>query len=386
MLNPASVFFLSVYTESLYSLFYLLGMLSILLLITYSHTALTSSSESSRKKKKTSSFLPFLLFSLSLLSFVLSTLIRSNGIFNLIPYILLSSIAFLRSRTQLVAILSFVVFASVQGCLMLFPWVWHQASLFLSHCPYPQEQKENDSPFSLSTLFSFLSSFPLTLPTTRSFDVSFCALSESSPLPFLNVYSHIQHTYWQVGLFSQYQLKQLPNFALAFLPVSILLLAVFYHLKHHLWPTWKYDLNTRLSKKDRKNGISFLSFLYHYATSFFMQRSHISNSWMFYQLLSILSFHSFVLIAITLFIAHPQITNRLLLSSSPLLFIWFSTDVLFQPTKQEGTKRKGKEKTSILFFTSPFTYPASLRSFVMFYWVGYFSVGLLLHTNFFPWT
>lgn len=126
-----------------------------------------------------------------------------------------------------------------------------------------------------------------------------------------SVYAHVQTKYWDVGLFHYYQVKQLPNFLLA---MPIVVIAII--------------------------GISY---------------PRVDNS-----LYRSFAIHMLALLITLLLFSHVQISTRLLLSSSPLMYVTI---------------------TSLL---------CSKRNWVRWltwsYIFLYVLIGISLHVNYFPWT
>lgn len=104
--------------------------------------------------------------------------------------------------------------------------------------------------------------------------------SEESPW---NVYAHLQAKHWNVGFLRQYQLRQLPNFALA-LPVfcfSVHMIYIFYEMK--------VSLSVQMQGLYLRHCVHLLS-----------------------------------LLLLGGCVAHVQVTTRLVFSSSPIVYILFA--------------------------------------------------------------
>ena len=130
-----------------------------------------------------------------------------------------------------------------------------------------------------------------------------------------STYSYLQHYYWQVGFLQYYQLKQIPNFLLA------------------------------------------APLLYFFCNYF---ASHLNKSVKWPSILdrsSIFFLHGVIISAIVLMMAHVQIIHRVVLSSSPIVYIILAV-------------LSGQER----------------QSFVSIYAYSYTILGIVLHCNNFPWT
>lgn len=148
-------------------------------------------------------------------------------------------------------------------------------------------------------------------------------------------YDYIQRVYWNVGLFSYFQLKQIPNFLLA-LPVIVLSLYSIYRFTIICVNSLvKCKFNIRVWISDHNNR--FLPYILHLT---FLLLFGVAN-------------------------AHIQILTRMLYSSSPLLYICISREFSQAHTWGElSVLAKGYVFYSLLFVV----------------------LGTAMHSNFFPWT
>lgn len=270
ILSPSTVFFLTVYTESLFCLLAYSGML----------------------------FLQLGWVVMGSLCFFFASMTRSNGIFNVV-FILCYYLQrfFSKPGLNLYSSCLQMVYASMLSGL---PFIIHSIFAYFTLCT---------------------SSLPL------NFDSDLCPMEADSGIcqhGILSVYSSLQLKHWNVGLFRQYQLKQIPNFLLALPIISLALQAI-------------------ISVMLRPNSRMFQS-LIPYAV------------------------HIFSLLIVVIFSAHIQISTRVLLSSSPLLYI--TLPFLLLP------------KVDHKF---PTQHPL-IHRFLLFWWLSYLIGGMILHTNNFPWT
>lgn len=160
-INPANVFMCSVYTESLFSFFCLLGMLSLC-----NHKVTVSS-----------------------ILFAFAVCTRSNGVVT-IGYIWYYHLASCWCNFRLTVYCSKIslqlLFLIAHTLITLFPFICFQYYSYYLVCV----EHFDDSPVCNHTL------------------------------PF--VYAFIQKKYWEIELFSFYELKQIPNFIIAFPMVALL--------------------------------------------------------------------------------------------------------------------------------------------------------------------
>lgn len=155
-----------------------------------------------------------------------------------------------------------------------------------------------------------------------------------SALPYS--YSYVQQTYWDVGLFNYYKLKQIPNFALA-APILVLI------------STKSISFLAQIAKELPYRG--------------FAEVVRTTRSIPFVM-------HGLALTVFCTLFVHIQVSTRLLASSTPILY-WFAAEYL--PKSFEG-----------LSFSLP--HPKSMRALIIYWFGGYFAIGTFLFSNFYPWT
>ena len=175
VINPASVFMSSVYTESLFAVFSFAGMLCL---------------ETQR------SWVAILLFALGGAT-------RSNGVLALLY------LAYYHYRRLVAQGCSYlapgVIVGVVQSAFIIAPYVLFQ---LYGYCIYCSVKGGGNSVNSLVALLCSSISLPAVVhqPTTHP---PWC--DQTLPHP----YGYVQATYWGVGFLKYYQLKQIPNFLLA---------------------------------------------------------------------------------------------------------------------------------------------------------------------------
>ncbi|XP_008488025.1 GPI mannosyltransferase 2 [Diaphorina citri] len=147
-------------------------------------------------------------------------------------------------------------------------------------------------------------------------------------------YSYVQRHYWNVGFLRYFQFKQIPNFLLA----APILLLIFH-------AAYEYFIKSKKIKL-LANGQVFK--INHY------NAKHFKCSFLFSYYL-----HAFFLSLFCFLCIHVQVSTRMLLSSSPLTYFIVAKYV---------TERHYLAKYCLLYFCS------------------YSILGLLLFTNYYPWT
>jgi len=179
-----------------------------------------------------------------------------------------------------------------------------------------------------------------------------------------SLYAHVQRKHWNVGLFRYYELKQIPNFILA-LPVLILSFTA-----AGLWI--KYSWNRHI--KGRIRGIQDIirwAYLALAASSsdYQKQKELESNNNMLLgpKFLS----HYAILFGFALvgtFLAHVQISTRLICSSCPALY-WFVASLMLGDQRSDDKRKRER-----------------LRVLIYFYFALYNILGAIMHVNWLPWT
>lgn len=131
-------------------------------------------------------------------------------------------------------------------------------------------------------------------------------------------YGHVQAKYWNVGLFKYYEFKQLPNFLLS-IPISYLVLSGSSQTSKELTKTIAMDFKQQIA--------------------YYLQAISIT-----------------LLCSVSI---NVQVITRLIASSCPALY-WICVDVT----------QNNRHKYRILVT----------------YFLSYFTIGTILHANFYPWT
>ncbi|KAG6404062.1 hypothetical protein SASPL_136299 [Salvia splendens] len=209
-------------------------------------------------------------------------------------------------------------------------------------------------------------------------------------LPLL--YNYIQSRYWGVGFLRYFQVKQLPNFLLASPILSLALCSIVYYVK--LWPEVFLSLGLRVSQKESKmvgsslstepEGQASRSGISEYSATNLSQDSGdlklrkktVRREKMVIEpskdegpdrlqcdpvVILPFALHLSFMVATAFFVMHVQVSTRFL-SASPLIY-WFASHIM-------GSGSIGKR----------------WGHFIWAYSAAYIFIGTLLFSNFYPFT
>ncbi|XP_063903412.1 GPI mannosyltransferase 2 [Zophobas morio] len=326
--NPASVFFSAPYTECLFSYLTFRSMLNCVLLYKkycdiHSHLQV----------RDVAYILPICL----------STVTRSNGVLN-IGFLMYVIICLYLEKVKLkkqifdklLHTCKFITLAIILGCLCILPFILFQVYGFQMYCT------------------DFISELPPTVLQHKDIEKfvlpgSFSKHQQAwcfNKLPLS--YSYIQSYYWKVGFLQYYELRQVPNFVLAFPIVFILLEGAFQFLKkvpRDIVKIFNFNLLQHTFKRKSKLNPAMNVFIIH-AT------------------------------ALTLFCVtniHVQVTTRMLCSASPVLY-WFCACHVCDLSKETLFK----EIIYIRYYKR--------EHLIIVYFLSYFVIGTVLFCNYLPWT
>lgn len=317
--NPASIFFVSSYSETLFACLTFYGMLKC--------------GNGSSKNISVSCGLPFGLGAVQ----------RSNGIVNIgfivheklkcffkfvIPDTMTKARHFdslLLAPLLLVAPVIFLVSFVGEILLSISPFVMFQGYGYYKFCIVPEHNLPD-------FIVSYAETNDLRLPGTASLKPLVDRKDHwcNSSLPL--AYTYVQDHYWDVGFLRYYQWKQIPNFLLAMPVVWIILTHAYRFAKQHprlcctlgLWEDVPYTdskVTEKLRVRMKENKIKF-------APSMFVYVVHVV----------------FLTIFCTLCI-HVQVTTRIIASASPVLY-WFTAYHFFKTPVSFEDKEKEKQKVS----------------------------------------
>lgn len=158
-----------------------------------------------------------------------------------------------------------------------------------------------------------------------------------------SAYSHIQAKYWQGGFLRYWQLKQIPNFLLAFPALSLTAAGVFY-----LFMDFVKELQREADKKGSKQST--------YLTCVLVLHVALVRCPLFPH-----AVHWGFLAVYVFFFANVQISTRLLASACPV-FHWFLASLVFDRSQY-------------------------FRQKLLQLYIGLYNLlGVSMHANFLPWT
>lgn len=192
-------------------------------------------------------------------------------------------------------------------------------------------------------------------------------------------YSHVQDKYWDVGFLRYYEFRQVPNFMLA-LPMVMMVIchAALYMVDN---PQICWGLGIPVSASEHSTGEKDKQPL--------PWPEKGINSWRVF----IYTAHSLCLCAFCVLCIHVQVTTRLLCSSCPVVY-WFAAHLLSDTSKPKVGREKAtsspetqanltKRYKVALFSECPKSFWGQV---VLSYFILYFVMGVVLYSNFLPWT
>lgn len=340
-LNPATIFFVTCYSESTFSLF---------------------------------SFAGYLCFQKSRIAF-------NQGAFGWLGWLSTSTILWMmaswtRSNGSLIS-----VFIFIHLCGMILNYEWGSVPCLERYVVIVMMMKILGTIliYSCSILCVFMPMFvhdrsgmDVHCKGATEFKPEWCKLVNGDSASVFSLYQHVQKVHWNVGFMNYWEIKQVPNFLLA---MPILFLS-FYGVKTWIGKSWNDFLEnesmqeaTRLSVVNvLKWSLDSLSKLDHAASSNFgMKESDASlyrclvgsNMLGYYTMLAGFAF-------LGAFIAHVQISTRMICSACPAVY-WFMIFMISCP-KAGTVSREMKEKIFICYL------------------LLFHALSVLLHVNWLPWT
>lgn len=274
--NPASIFFSAAYSETLFCLLSLYVMLECCTELRFLRTAG---------------------------ALALNIAARSNGLINIGFLVYFGIRKFVLRHSSLLTLL-----AKIVCCLIvsLVPFTLFNFYAFTQFCTV-------DPAVNLSQIvmnYGIRKNFVIAGQKDSSTQSPWCHYSVPFP------YSYIQSHYWNVGFLRYYELRQIPNFILAFPILSFL-----------LWHCVKYLRNFTLNILPQR---PFLDVVREYKCLPFV-------------------LHSLFLTVFCILYTNIQISTRLLCSATPCLY-WFAAD--YMPKSWDKFKLKSKAGGVFLWFTS----------------------------------
>lgn len=336
--NPASIFFVAPYTESLYCF---LTFKSIL----YSYYIYECYKNTGKSN--------FKYIALCVLYTCLSLCTRSNGMLNLgffcyfyLKYHIPKALAIRTRRYKIIYSIKYVNILSFCFMVSITPFIVMQNYFYNLFC----EDFEHNLP---KFLVKHGKEYDFVLPGLYSkYKQTWC--KNLIPLS----YSYVQEHYWNVGFLRYYEFKQLPNFLLAAPIVFIVLKNSWAFYKEHTNACWNlgiFDYAFVIPKKPKS--------------------ANQLNSQMHVEILPFV-FHAVVLTMFCVLCVHIQVTTRMLCSASPIVY-WFCAYAFYNHEKDSKTS------VNTFLFTSNLNKQQLL---IKYYFLGYLIIGTMMFCNFLPWT
>lgn len=182
-------------------------------------------------------------------------------------------------------------------------------------------------------------------------------------VPF--AYSYVQKKYWNIGFLNYYEIKQVPNFILAFPILYIMIKCIkeffFEHKKYFYTLGFIKNIENNIKTEKKQYPIKMLVFIIH---------------------------GLFLTIFCILFV-HIQVSTRLISSASPLIY-WYCALSIYNTFDDNNDNNiyNNKENTFSkwnIFVLLKKKY--TLREKLIFsYFLGYTILGCFMFSNFLPWT
>lgn len=332
-INPATVFFIAPYSECLFSYLTLKAMRNCFLAF--------------NKPSKVSNISKFKDIIEIIIPLSLSTSVRSNGILNIgfITYFIIQ-FAFknlhLKSIKKLfIIILKYTVFLILIILTCSVPFILVQIYDYYKYCTdFSHSLPQNVIDFGLVN--------NLILPGQVSIHKQTWCFKK---IPL--AYSYVQDHYWNVGVLRYFEFRQIPNFMLAFPIIYIIVTNSIKFFKCHK----NYCLNL---------GI----FRFKWCTN-----NKITGDCNFKKEMFVFVVHALFLTVFCTFCIHVQVTTRIICSGSPVPY-WFTAYYF------ESCKKKSNSLENIFLNKNRNNYARC----TIYYFLSYFIVGVVMFTNFLPWT
>ncbi|XP_011500370.1 PREDICTED: GPI mannosyltransferase 2 [Ceratosolen solmsi marchali] len=339
-INPASIFFTALYTESMFAY-----------LTFYSMLESTSNN-------------PCVFISLGL-----STLVRSNGLINIgfpiytwLRNLFTNTIPNYISENQL-------YHSNKKSLLFNFRHIFISVSqiisvIILSLLPFCFLQIYNYTEF---CKLNYNSSFPLHVKQYAQNNNLLLLGKQEFPWCLFKMpiaYSYVQRKYWNVGFLRYYQLRQIPNFCLAFPILYLMMKCSICFIKEHKSKFYTLEFFTGETVKDKNHQV--------YPIEMF-----------------VFVMHGLFLTLFSIFMVHIQVSTRLLCSASPILYWYCALETM--PKLSNDSKeieyenhRNILSKWKVFFFTQQ--QYLCIEKLIFGYFLGYTIVGCFMFSNFLPWT
>lgn len=172
-------------------------------------------------------------------------------------------------------------------------------------------------------------------------------------------YSYIQEHYWNVGYLKYYELKQLPNFLLAMPIILIILVNAFKYFLRNQDYCWRLGI-------------------------FNLRQSILRKTTVADQNLFVFVAHAVIMCLFCVLFIHVQVTTRLLAASNPMLY-FFCADY-FMITNAAHKKNDDKHVSEMPVNIFDIKRLNWTQRTIIYYFLGYYSLGTILFSNNLPWT
>lgn len=324
--NPASVFFSAPYTESLYSYLTFKSMVNVVRL----HDKWLKSGRYMNCKDI-----------IYIIPICFSTCTRSNGILNvgfLMYYLFDVFIKRIQDCTpkikKVIITMKFVLVAIIASFFCILPFIAFQVYSYTLFCTnFINKLPSHITEYGLANKY--------VLPgMVLKHNQSWCF--KQIPL----AYSYVQEHYWNVGFMKYYEIKQIPNFLIAFPLIFVLLRYSYIFFKQH-----------------------YLNIIF-----IFSRKKKIYRGEMFELDMFVFIVHAICLMMFSIFCAHVQVTNRILCSASPV-FYWYCSFIF--------SNIENRYSFCLFIFNNNLN---TVQKLIKYYCIIYIVLGTVMFCNFLPWT
>ena len=398
-INPAGVFFTAVYSESMFAMLTFTGH-AIFARGQYCNDYLTIASADVHKhgmslpKGSDRSYYWWrakLYWLPSTLFWMLASFTRSNGSFTSI-WLLIVGIAKCVSccirgitgmhttKSTTIKVITLLLCHGVLASLVALPVLFHDWRGYNIHCQVTESQQQQQT---------LLSPWNHIIP-------EWCERYAAGTGCRFSLYAHVQRKYWNVGLFRYYEMKQIPNFLLALPLLTLSFTAVVVWIAC----SWRRHMTSeRNTVHCSIGGVCIIAqtrallrwtCLALAASTNESSPESGSQSTMLHQVLIGPKFlpHYAILAGFALvgtFLAHVQISTRLICSSCPAI-LWFFTSLLLLALDVGSGVQECRVNDNVDGASSLFPHASRVGRLLYPYFVLYNLLGVLLHVNFLPWT
>lgn len=334
-INPATIFFSAIYTESLFAYLSFYSMLRSIKLD------------------------PYVSFPIGL-----SILTRSNGMINIgFPiYFRLQNLSYsylIKHTNFSLKTLSQFMFkiTTLRSILVMFN------TIIISIIPFVLLQMYNYITFCIPNLnYTFIPEHITNYGIENNLVLSSSNNSEWCNLKIPVAYAYIQKKYWNVGFLNYYELKQIPNFILA-IPILYIMIRcikeyIFVHKRYFYTFGFIPNIENEKQTKIKEYPIEMLIFVS----------------------------HGLFLTVFCILFVHIQVSTRLISSASPLIY-WYCA-LTYTPRSINDEAYESEENAYSkwrVFFLRQKKY-ALQDKLILLYFLGYTVIGCFMFSNFLPWT